>query len=995
MLVTLVRGALSLVILVSWCECASALNPALDIGQYSHTAWTIREGFFNGIVQSIAQTPDGYLWVGTESGLLRFDGVRAVPWRPPAGMQLPGTNIEKLLATRDGRLWIGTDRGLASWKDNRLVAYPELAGQHVPTVVEDQQGITWAGTIALPTGRLCALANPVRCFGDDGRFGNGVFSAFADGGTLWIGAATGLWQWTSTAQTRHEMPTRNVNSVVRLPDGQLLIALSAGLSRFVDGKLEAVPLRGMDRPFYPFRLLLDRDGGLWIGTNGRGLVHLHRGQIDVMRRADGLSSDFITSLYEDREGNVWVSTSEGLDRFREVAVTTVSGRLGLSSDVIHSVLAARDGTVWVGTHDGVTRWKDSEFTVYRTRDGLPDDIVETLFQDGAGRILAATARGLAFFRADRFVPIRAPSTRIVYNIVEKGAGDFWINDQEHGLLHLVGETVVAQVAWSALGHQDHATALVIDHARGGLWAGFYNGGVAFVKDGSIRAAYGPADGLGAGRVSQLEFDATGALWAATAGGLSRIAANRIATLSARTGLPCDAVHWALEDDERSLWLLTACGLARIGRTEMAAWIADPTHAISTTIFGASDGVRSTALPIGFSPAATRLPDGRLWFATTSGVGIVDPRHLPFNSLPPPVHIEQIVADRQPYEMAAGASTRLPPRVHDVQIDYTALSLVAPEEVRFRYKLDAVDRDWREVGARRQAFYTDLPPGHYTFRVTASNSSGVWNETGATADFVVAPAYYQTTWFLALSIVSVIAAVWTAHRVRLRIVERHEREISALNERLMKAQEQERMRIAGELHDGVMQEMLAVTMMLGTAKRRIPGEAVDASATIEKIQDKMIRVGTDIRRLSHDLHPPILHDAGLPTAVQAHCEQFSASSGIPVSCEADASIEQLSPGAALALFRIVQEALGNAAKHARARTIAVRLTQSDGIVTLAVSDDGVGFDPDRPGTSGGLGLIMIRERAMQLNGTFDFDSAPGRGTTISIAIPFRRTHDGHA
>ena len=233
----------------------------------------------------------------------------------------------------------------------------------------------------------------------------------------------------------------------------------------------------------------------------------------------------------------------------------------------------------------------------------------------------------------------------------------------------------------------------------------------------------------------------------------------------------------------------------------------------------------------------------------------------------------------------------------------------------------------------------------------------------------------------------VAIAWVAHRLRLRIVEKHEREISALNERLMKAQEQERIRIAGELHDGVMQEMLAVTMMLGTAKRRIPNES-DAKATIDKVQEKLIQVGTDIRQLSHDLHPPILQEQGLPDAVRGYCEQFSASSGIPVSCDADDSARDLSRGAALALFRIVQEALGNAAKHAQAKRITVRLARSADDVSLAVSDDGAGFDTGRLGMSGGLGLIMMRERASQLNGKFEFESAPGRGTTIRVVIPFR-------
>jgi signal transduction histidine kinase len=271
-------------------------------------------------------------------------------------------------------------------------------------------------------------------------------------------------------------------------------------------------------------------------------------------------------------------------------------------------------------------------------------------------------------------------------------------------------------------------------------------------------------------------------------------------------------------------------------------------------------------------------------------------------------------------------------------------------------------------------------------VIASNNNGVWNTTGASVQFTIAPAYYQTRWFLALAIAALVAVVWSAHRLRLRVVEKHQQEISALNERLMKAQEQERMRIAGELHDGVMQQMLAMSMMLGTAKRKIADDSA-ARPTLEKISDKLVEVGADIRRLSHDLHPPILQEAGLPQAVRAYCEQFSASVGIPVSCDADDAARDLSRGAGLALYRIMQEALGNAAKHARAKRIDVRLARANGHVTLTVKDDGVGFDRGRLTTSG-LGVITMRERAGQLDGTFEFETAPGRGTVVRVSIPFR-------
>ena len=976
----------SLVLVLASCAHAFALNPALDVSQYAHTAWRVRDGFWNGAINAIAQTPDGYLWVGTDAGLARFDGVRSVPWQAPPNQTLPSPLITELLVGRDGTLWIGTHKGLVSWNRGTLKEYQDLRGHHIGKMLEARDGSLWVSAVAIspPAWMLCAVqTGRAECYGAGGGPGSNVIGLYEDRqGTLWAGTNDGVWQWQPGPRRFYRLARQPdpIQGLAETDDGALLISMVGGVRRLRDGLPELT---------YPFprdlqdaladSLLRDRDGGIWMGTS-LGLVHVHQGITDVFAQVDGLSGNVVTQILEDREGNIWVATRDGLDRFRDQAAASYSARQGLSHSRVQSVLATRDGSVWLGTMNGLNRLSGSRVTIYR---GVPGAVVASLFEDRRGRVWISTAAGVGYFEDDRFVAVRGLPGGITRAIAEDNR-HLWVANQDLGLYQLAADgAIVQRLVWSALHKNARATAMAADPSQAGLWLGFGGGEVINLVDGQIRASYRAADGLANGFVRSLRLDGDDGLWVMTDGGLSRVHNGRVTTWTRHHGLPCDSAQWMVADAQ-SLWLGMSCGLVRIARSEI-----DGRPTLETTLFGIADGVRLYPEGSYFSAPAMASADGRVWFMSQDGVSVLDPRDVPFNKMPPPVQIEQITADRNTYIASAIGSDglRLPPLIRDLQIDYTALSFVVPEKMQFRYKLEGRDRDWQAVGTRRQAFYDRLRPGSYRFRVAASNNDGVWNEEGATVAFVIAPAYYQTAWFLALAVGMVLTLVWAAHRVRLRIVETHEREIIALNERLMKAQEQERIRIAGELHDGVMQEMLAVTMMLGGAKRKINGDS-EAKATIDKVQQKLIQVGTDIRQLSHDLHPPVLQDAGLPEALRAYCEQFSAGSGIPVSCDADDSAHDLSRGAALALFRIVQEALGNAAKHAGAKHIAVRLNRSNGLVSLVVSDDGAGFDPSRLGTSGGLGLVMMRERAGQLNGKFEFESAPGRGTTITVVIPFR-------
>ena len=350
-----------------------------------------------------------------------------------------------------------------------------------------------------------------------------------------------------------------------------------------------------------------------------------------------------------------------------------------------------------------------------------------------------------------------------------------------GLLHLSGGKLVEQIPWSSLGHKDFAISLGADPSRGGIWLGFFGGGISYFANGNIQETYSSAKGLGAGSVTNLQVEKDGALWAATDSGLSRMKNGSFATLDRENGLPCDPIHWMIRDDEGSFWLDTPCGLLRLARSEIDAWTLTvdngraPTLVLHPKVFDNYDGVREHAQAYRpYNPPITKSVDGRIWFVSFDGLSVIDPRHLPFNKVPPPVHIEQITADGKTYD--PGQGLQLPPRIQHLDVEYTALSLVASEKNRFRFMLEGYDRDWRDVGNRRQAFYTNLPPRNYRFRVIACNNSGVWNEAGAFLDFSIAPAYYQTNWFRALCVAAFLGVLWAAYRLRVQRLRRQEKKL---------------------------------------------------------------------------------------------------------------------------------------------------------------------------------------------------------------------------
>jgi len=976
-----------------WCPDALALNPSLDVSQYAHTAWTYRDGFVQGAVHAIAQTPDGYLWLATQTGVVRFDGVRTVPLPLAPGQQLPSTSVEALLAARDGTLWIGTLDGLVSWKNGRLAEYPSLARRTVLALLQDRAGTVWVGGLAGPAGTLCAIRDESpTCYGDDGSLGTTVASLYEDvDGSMWVGAATGLWQWTPGPPTRYiATPISRDGKMTQGDHGAGLVLASLGRVRQIIGKkVTDYPLHGVGLPLSAGMVLRDRNGGLWIGTTAQGLVHSYEGKTSTFTHKDGLSSNQVYALFEGGEGSIWVATSEGLDQFRELPVTSLPVKQGLSSLATNSVLAARDGSIWIGTTSGLYRWNHGRMTVYQGRGnlGLADNEIQSLFEDERGRIWVSSFTGLAAFGEGKFSAVPSVPAGSKNAITGDNHGGLWLSlfgsANNYSLTHLVDSKIAEQVPWRKLGGGP-GTGLLPDR-DGGIWTGLLSGGIAHFRAGQILNLPLSDDGAGARKVLDISRDRGGTLWAATENGVSRITNTGVATLTTANGLPCKTVHWIIEDDLSSYWLYTQCGLLRIARTELEAWIADPKRSIQVTTFDATDGVRLVPILKGLRPAVTKASDGKIWFVNGDNVSFIEPFRIR-NKLPPPVRVEQITGDGKTYETRPGLL--LPPHLRNLLIEYTALSLV-PGNVKFRVMLEGQDKGWREVVNQRHVQYTNLPPKHYKFRVLACNNSGVWNEEGAALEFSIAPAYYQTNWFRALCAVFFLALLWAAHQLRVRRF-RYEFEMT------LDARVGERTRIARDLHDTLLQSFHGLLLRFQTVSQLLP-EHSDAKEKLDSAIEQAAAAITEGRDAVQALRDSTVEGNDLALAISTLGEEIEPDPNghrpafhVAVGGES----RDLRPIVRDEIYKLTAEALRNAFRHAHAQRVEVEIRYDKEQFRLRVRDDGKGFDAAalaRQGSEGHFGAHGMRERATLIGGKLTVWSEVDAGTEVELCVPASKAY----
>ncbi len=781
-----------------------ALDPTIYISQYGHTAWRVREGYFSSAPLAITQTKDGRLWIGSETGLLQFDGIRFVPWKPPDSTPLPDNRIFALLGTRDGSLWIGTSGGLARWKDNQLTVYTKYG--RFAALLEDRNGDVWAGhTRALDLlPPLCHVAgDQFKCFATTGNpYLRYVGSLHEDqSGNIWVGGAGAVCRWQEANPDCYQIPGQSALSerfgVWAMGDANGELWLDGGPSgiwRLASGHWQSYQLANLK--LQAQAILFDRENSLWIGDAKHELIRIVNGRTDRLTRADGLSGESVNNIFEDREGSVWVATNAGLDRFRDMKVVTLTAREGFPMDQPGAILASRDGSIWAsksGGRDSLIRVKEGEITSYSPgSNGLPRGSVTSLFEDSRGLLWVGVGIGTAWRNEDRFHPIAMPkrcgATGAVRAFAEDVDGTLWFSttDSECTLIGVRSDRVIEAFTRQQTG--GHIASMAADPA-GGVWLGFAQSGLSLYRNGRFESH---ADKFSA--TIRNMFADTHGLWAATNRGLTLYKAGSLIVFGSANGFPCDDLDNVIKDNSDALWLKGSCGLVQLSRAELDAWLKDPNSRFQLRLLDASDGSQSSRVP--FSPSVTKSTDGRLWWAIDTGaVEVLNPTHLVNNSLPPPIQITSVTADGKSYQL--DSPLQLPALTRDLEIQYTAYSLAVPEKVRFRYRLEGAESNWQEVGGRREAYFAKLKPGTYRFIVIAANNDGVWNDHGTSLTFVVPPAFYQTCWFLFLCIACGGLAVWVVYHLRVKQIAKA---ISVrFNERLA-----ERVRIARELHDTLLQ-----------------------------------------------------------------------------------------------------------------------------------------------------------------------------------------------
>lgn len=954
--------------------------------QYRFDHWTADNGLPQNSVRAVLQTRDGYLWLTTFDGLVRFDGVRFTVFNKGNSPGLRGNRFVSLLEDRSGNLWATLENGeVVQRHRGQFAVYalePGLPDDVRATLSEDGSGnvvVTYQSWDYTGPGNVLT------------RFTSRAYRCL-EGGLQPADELSRTFPW--------ELPdtVSLTGSFWKLHDGDLWICTDDRIFRL----LEAGGVRIYDQRSglpgtqpalvwgerWPLRAVsIDTAGRLWATEIDSG-----RSELLSARTPEGFD---VLCGYADAEGNLWFSTyNNGLFRARRQIVAPFGREQGLESTEVYPVLASRDGSIWIGAGD-LSRLEDGAFTRYKIASPFPST-VRSLYEDRAGQVWVNGAWRLAGGRLVRAPwADTIPDTRFLacQTMCEDRAGGFWVGTGTGVARHAGGVSTYFTTRDGLAGDD---TKVIVEDGQGGLWLGSY-GGLTHYKDG-VLTAWTENDGLPGRTVRALKQDVDGTLWIGTYdSGLARFKDGRFTSYGVKDGLFDNGVFQILEDDAGWFWMSCNRGIYRVRKQELVDFAEGRIGALTCVAYNKSDGMPSSECNGGRWPAGARGPDGRLWFPTMNGVAMIDPAAVEPNTQPPPVVIESMRINNEPVPAGvwssalgeAGPEIRILPGQDNFEIEYTAPSFVNSENIRFKYTLEGLDADWVDAGTRRSAYFSHVPPGSYTFRVIAANSDGVWNTEGAALGLVVEPRFHQTWWFLSLLGVLVVGAGLTVFRVRVDRLERVHRQQEEFSRMLLASQERERQRIAGELHDSLGQSLLIIKNRVALAQSDI-----DERDTIEEQLDELSYSAAaaieECREIAYNLRPYQISRFGLSKTLYGIFMRINEVTDIAATAKIDSIDNLLNDEAQLNVYRIVQECANNIIKHSEASEASLSVVRGRGAITLSIQDNGRGITHSerRAGANGrgGFGLIGIAERVRMLDG--DLEIVSERGTHIRISIPAR-------